>query len=197
MLLVSDNFGEWLKRERTARGMSQAELGEVSSLHRSVINKLESGTKPQPETLQYLAKGLRLPVETLYIAAGILKPASEKTQQEAELIYLFNLLPDQEKKSLIRFIQATLDDRERLSYWGLNQILFRRAKQAGIPKPGLHDFRRAFAINFLRNSPKEIYSLQHLMGHADLQILRRYLKQTDEDIAAAHRRASPVDNWRL
>lgn len=88
------------------------------------------------------------------------------------------------------------DDGNRLTYWGMNQILLRRAKQAGIPKPGLHDFRRAFAINFLRNSPSEIYSLQHLMGHADLQILRRYLKQTDADIADAHRRASPVDNWR-
>lgn len=89
------------------------------------------------------------------------------------------------------------DDGNRLTYWGLNQILRRRAKQAGIKKPGLHDFRRAFAINFLRNSPKDIYSLQHLMGHADLQVLRRYLRQTDADIMDAHRRASPVDNWRL
>ncbi len=86
------------------------------------------------------------------------------------------------------------DDSGRLTYWGLNLILVRRAKLAGVKKPGLHDFRRAFALNFLRNNPGEIYSLQKLMGHADLQVLRRYLAQTDGDIQAAHRRGSPVDN---
>lgn len=89
------------------------------------------------------------------------------------------------------------DDGDRLTYWGLNLILTRRAKLAGVKKPGLHDFRRAFALNFLRNNPGEIYSLQKLMGHADLQVLRRYLAQTDDDIQAAHRRGSPVENGGL
>jgi hypothetical protein len=31
------------------------------------------------------------------------------------------------------------------------------------------------------------------MGHADLKVLRRYLAQTTEDIAQAHRIGSPVD----
>jgi len=83
-------------------------------------------------------------------------------------------------------------DQERLTYWGLNEIVRRRSKAAGVKKPGLHDFRRAFALNFLRNGG-DIYSLQRLMGHADLQVLRRYLAQTDQDLQAAHRRGSPVD----
>jgi len=85
------------------------------------------------------------------------------------------------------------DDGERLTYSGLRQIIRRRAKRAGIECPGLHDFRRAFALNFLRNNPGEIYALQRLMGHADIQVLRRYLAQTEQDIQAAHRRGSPVD----
>ena len=88
------------------------------------------------------------------------------------------------------------DDGERLTYWGLNQIISRLAKRAGIPKPELHDFRRAFALNCLRNG-MDVYSLQRLMGHSDLQVMRRYLDQTDEDIRAAHAKASPVDNARL
>jgi hypothetical protein len=32
------------------------------------------------------------------------------------------------------------------------------------------------------------------MGHADLQVLQRYLAQTTEDIQAAHKLGSPVDN---
>lgn len=83
---------------------------------------------------------------------------------------------------------------EKMTYDGLRQIIRRRAELIGVQPPGLHDFRRAFALNFLRHNPNEIYSLQHLMGHADLQVLRRYLAQTDQDIEEAHRRGSPVDN---
>lgn len=85
-------------------------------------------------------------------------------------------------------------DGERLSYWGLRMLVQRRANRARVERPSIHDFRRAFALNFLRQSPGEIYSLQKLMGHADLQVLRRYLDQTDDDIRDAHQRGSPVDN---
>ncbi len=84
------------------------------------------------------------------------------------------------------------DDKDRLTYWGLNEIIKRRSKTAKVDKPCLHDFRRAFAINFLRNGG-DIYSLQKLMGHSDLQVLRRYLAQTNEDLRIVHHRASPVD----
>jgi len=56
-----------------------------------------------------------------------------------------------------------------------------------------HSFRRAFALNMLR-AGVDIFSLQKLMGHADLQIPRRYLAQTTEDIQLEHRAGSPVDN---
>lgn len=81
----------------------------------------------------------------------------------------------------------------RLTYWGLRQIIRRRAERAGVPVPSLHSFRRAFALYALRNGA-DIYSLQRLMGHSDLTVLRRYLKQTEADLREAHRRAGPVDN---
>jgi site-specific recombinase XerD len=83
---------------------------------------------------------------------------------------------------------------EQLSYWGLRQIVRRKAELANIPIPSLHDFRRAFALECLRNGA-DIYSLQKLMGHADLQVLRRYLAQTTNDIREVHERSSPVDNF--
>jgi site-specific recombinase XerD len=81
----------------------------------------------------------------------------------------------------------------RLRYAGLRSIVRRRAEAAGVAVPSLHSFRRAFAIMSLRNGA-DIYSLQRLMGHSDLTVLRRYLKQTDEDLRDAHRRTGPVDN---
>jgi site-specific recombinase XerD len=43
----------------------------------------------------------------------------------------------------------------------------------------------------------DVFSLQLLMGHADLQMLRRYLKQAGSDLQEAHNQASPVDKWKL
>jgi integrase/recombinase XerC/integrase/recombinase XerD len=85
---------------------------------------------------------------------------------------------------------------KRWQYGGLREMLKRRARLAGIEPPRLHDFRRAFALQCLRNGV-DVYSLQKLMGHADLQVLQRYLAQTYEDIKEAHRSGSPVDNAEL
>ena len=80
---------------------------------------------------------------------------------------------------------------ERMTYAALRCLLRRRAEKIrmkSIPTP--HDFRRAFALVMLRNGV-DIFALQKLMGHSDLQILRRYLAQTDQDIHTAHMRGSP------
>jgi len=82
----------------------------------------------------------------------------------------------------------------RLSYSGLRDIARRRAKRASVPAPSLHSFRRAFALACLRNG-MDIYSLQRLMGHADLTMMRRYLAQTSEDVRKAHQRSGPVDRF--
>jgi integrase/recombinase XerD len=63
---------------------------------------------------------------------------------------------------------------------------------AEIQTPQIHAFRRAFALNCLP-AGMDIFTLQMLMGRADLQVLRRYLAQTDEDTRNAHALASPVD----
>jgi len=81
---------------------------------------------------------------------------------------------------------------EPLTVYGLNSTMARRARLAGVQRPGLHDFRRAFALNMLREGV-DVFSLQKLMGHASTEILRRYLKQTDDDTRRAHELGSPVD----
>lgn len=82
--------------------------------------------------------------------------------------------------------------RERVEYWSLEGMICRRAKEANVTQPALHSFRRWFALTCLR-SGMDAFSLQELMGHADLQVLKRYLKQTSPDLMKAHQKASPVD----
>jgi site-specific recombinase XerD len=84
-------------------------------------------------------------------------------------------------------------DGTRLTYAGLREVVRRLARAADIPCPSLHSFRRAFAIGCLRNGV-DLVSLQRLMGHADLTVLRRYLAQVADDLGVAHAKGSPVDN---
>jgi site-specific recombinase XerD len=85
-------------------------------------------------------------------------------------------------------------DDERLTYSGLRLLVDRRAKLARLQKkPTLHAFRRAFALNMLR-SGVDVFALQKLMGHSDLQVMRRYLAQNNQDTQLAHMLGSPVDN---
>ncbi len=82
---------------------------------------------------------------------------------------------------------------DRMTYAALRCLLRRRAQLIGLKEiPTPHDFRRAFALIMLRNGV-DVFALQKLMGHSDLQVLRRYLAQTDQDIQSAHMRGSPVD----
>ena len=74
--------------------------------------------------------------------------------------------------------------REPLTYDGLRAIIIRLAKQAKVQPPTLHSFRRAFALNSLRNGV-DVFTLQRLMGHADLQVLTRYLAITERDAQSA------------
>jgi site-specific recombinase XerD len=80
----------------------------------------------------------------------------------------------------------------RMTTNGLFQLVERLARHAGLQgAAGCHKIRRTFAISFLRNGGN-LYELQKLMGHTDLTVLRRYVKYGEMDLAAAHRRNSPV-----
>jgi len=80
----------------------------------------------------------------------------------------------------------------RLTYSGLREIIRRRARLAGIQPPTLHSFRRAFAIEMLRNGA-DLITLGRMMGHGSLPVLKRYLRQDKTDLVAVHRICSPAD----
>jgi hypothetical protein len=53
-----------------------------------------------------------------------------------------------------------------------------------------------YAIEYLRNGG-DIYTLQIMLGHSSLDMVRRYLMIVQADIDSQHKSASPVANWRL
>lgn len=88
------------------------------------------------------------------------------------------------------------DKGDPATYTTIRDMLNRRSDKAGVETPTPHQFRRYFALSMLR-SGVDIFSLQLLMGHSDLQILRRYLRQTNQDTLDAHLKGNPVDGLKI
>lgn len=73
------------------------------------------------------------------------------------------------------------------------QMVFKYLRHAsGIEHCSAHTCRRTFAIWNLRHGVN-IYELQKMMGHSDIQVLQRYLDISDADTRAAHSRSRAFD----
>ncbi|RJR10004.1 hypothetical protein C4588_04245 [Candidatus Parcubacteria bacterium] len=86
-----------------------------------------------------------------------------------------------------------LFDITRLS---LTHLLVYIGKKSGVKGVYPHRFRHTFAVYYLRNGG-DPYTLQQILGHSTMQMVSHYLQLAQVDIDDAHRRASPVDRFRL
>jgi len=79
-------------------------------------------------------------------------------------------------------------------YWRLRSY----GKKAGLQgaRCSPHTFRHTFAKNFLLNGG-DVFTLQKILGHSSLAVVRMYVDMASEDVQIQHRRYSPVDWMKL
>lgn len=94
------------------------------------------------------------------------------------------------------FINGMDPTEQPISRTTLTKLVSRIGDRAGVADTFPHRFRHTFAINYLRNDG-DLFTLQALLGHTDLAMVKRYARIAQMDVANTHRRASPVDNWKL
>jgi integrase/recombinase XerC/integrase/recombinase XerD len=76
---------------------------------------------------------------------------------------------------------------------GLKQMLRRLAKRTGIPKVHAHRFRHTFATWAIEQDAREL-DVQHLLGHASPDMVRRYASTyNSEQAARRHGAFSPAE----
>ena len=55
---------------------------------------------------------------------------------------------------------------------------------------------RLYTITYLPNS-NDVFTLPQVLGHSDMEMVRRYAQIVQSDCANDHYKACPVNNWRL
>lgn len=93
------------------------------------------------------------------------------------------------------FLFATSEEKP-MDRHSLSNILVRIGKTAGVDNVHPHRFRHTFAIEYLR-SGGDVFTLQRLLGHGSLEMVKHYLSLAQEDIEDAYRKNSPADRMRL
>lgn len=82
---------------------------------------------------------------------------------------------------------------DRFTYNGLVSLVRWRCAQAKVERPGLHDIRRAGALEMLRNGA-DISQISKYLGHRSIEVTLRYLAITPDDLRKMHQRCGPVDH---
>lgn len=105
---------ETLKKIRKAKKISQDQLAARSGISQSGISAIEKGKRiPTIETIEMLAKGLRVPVSDLILEETKKPVANEGDRLKNEISILLDELPQEDLSQLRDFAAYLISRREK------------------------------------------------------------------------------------
>jgi integrase/recombinase XerD len=146
----------------------------------------------------------RATLEDLSIEKGelIIQPHGSSTKSRPCTVFLGRVA----RKAVWRYITdrdcfdddplfVTRDERP-MNRNTIRHLLANAGKRAGVKNVYSHRFRHTFSIEYLRNGG-DVFTLQRLLGHSTLEMVKKYLDLVESDAKDAHRKSSPADRWML
>lgn len=107
-------FTDWLLSQMHEKNLNQAELARRSGLTKQAITNYVGGRTPDEQALRKIAQGLRLPIEEVFRAAGLLpqnKNANADDERANHLIQ--SLKKPASKQRAIDYLQLLIEQEER------------------------------------------------------------------------------------
>jgi hypothetical protein len=88
------------------------------------------------------------------------------------------------------------DEGRPITVNGVQHVIKRLSRRCRIPRLHCHLLRHTFATNYLINGG-DLFTLQSILGHSSLEMVRRNVNLASSFVAIQHRRFSPMDGMNL
>lgn len=191
---VPRRYVEVLNAEEIGRILASIDQSNPMGLHNMpvVVTLLDTGLR--------LAELVSLKFADARVEQGYLKVMGKGSRermvpigvstQRLLLRYIYQARP---QPSLAQESNVFLADTGRpLTINCVRLMLERLGRQSGVPRLHAHLCRHTFATNYLMNRG-DIFTLQQILGHSSLEMVRRYVILSSEFVIGQHSRFSPLD----
>ncbi|GAB7531586.1 hypothetical protein PS3A_40000 [Pseudomonas sp. 3A(2025)] len=107
---LSEQIGARLREQRTQAGLTQDQLAEKLGVSKRTQGNYESGASDAPAS--YLTMAMGLGFDVMYILSGVRTTMANSTLTDAEdsMVKQYRIIPDDDQRSIRRFLKAMVDD---------------------------------------------------------------------------------------
>ena len=183
---------------------------EMAKVLSSIDSNTSAGCRNHTILITLLDTGLRcgelmsMKLEDTNIEGGYLKVMGKggkervvpfgASVQKALLRYSLHFRPEPFHVTVNNFF-LNLDGRP-LTRDSVKMVFQRIAKKSKVRRLHPHLCRHTFSTNYLINGG-DVFSLQQILGHTTLEMVRRYVNLASVHVTAQHRKFSPMDRMSL
>lgn len=107
---MEEDLIHFIEIELENRKWTWYDLGREANLSTGTVYNIRSGTRGVgKQSLQKIARALKVPVEKLYRLGGLLPDIPESSDMDQEILYLIRLMDDDQKKRVLDYAKFQLN----------------------------------------------------------------------------------------